>query len=514
MGKSEEEQPLPVGVSSSELSDWTVQSRCGGGGCFAIRRLIAVRCVFFLLLSAAVFLSAIFWLPPFLSYGDWPDQAADSTYRDHEIVACFRARKPVPFLKNHIFELEDNIFGEIPVPFVKVAVLSLQSLGGSNVTDIIFSVDPDAKYSKIPPTSQSLIKETFETLVINDPPLRLNASLFGNTSLFEVLKFPGGITIIPPQSAFLLQTAQIYFNFTLNYSIYQIQVNFDDLTSQLRSGLRLSRYENLYVSLSNERGSTMQAPTIVQSSVLMAIGTNSSNQRLKQLAQTITNSHSGNLGLNNTVFGKWRSSTVTFTCSSASFSPSPPSPPPPSPSPSPSPSPPPHHHHHHHHHHQDATYSPSPGTEEHKYAPKNGISSAPEAGSSPVESPASKKRNYEATPPGFRYGYKGLSTKVRKRSHLGSIPSPSSPPLSPYLRVGLPAPVTVSISASSPLPGVALSNVQPPEKGDRSAPSVLPPQFSFSVGVRVHTIRWTLGLFLVSCDSDSDSETDAKACSC
>lgn len=81
MGKSEEEQPLPVGVSSSELSDWTVQSRCGGGGCFAIRRLIAVRCVFFLLLSAAVFLSALFWLPPFLSYGDWPDQAADFTYR-------------------------------------------------------------------------------------------------------------------------------------------------------------------------------------------------------------------------------------------------------------------------------------------------------------------------------------------------------------------------------------------------------------------------------------------------
>lgn len=136
----------------------------------------------------------------------------------------------------------------------QVAVLSLQSLGGSNVTDIIFSVDPDAKYSKIPPTSQSLIKETFETLVINDPPLRLNASLFGNTSLFEVLKFPGGITIIPPQSAFLLQTAQIYFNFTLNYSIFQIQVNFDDLTSQLRSGLRLSRYEVWLSSLLSSDG--------------------------------------------------------------------------------------------------------------------------------------------------------------------------------------------------------------------------------------------------------------------
>lgn len=81
MGKSEEEQPLPVGVSSSELSDRNVENRCGGGGCSEIRKLIAVRCVFFLLLSAAVFLSAIFWLPPFLSYGNWPDRPIDSAYR-------------------------------------------------------------------------------------------------------------------------------------------------------------------------------------------------------------------------------------------------------------------------------------------------------------------------------------------------------------------------------------------------------------------------------------------------
>uniref|UniRef100_A0A9I9CX72 DUF7036 domain-containing protein n=1 Tax=Cucumis melo TaxID=3656 RepID=A0A9I9CX72_CUCME len=461
MGKSEEEQPLPVGVSSSELSDRNVENRCGGGGCSEIRKLIAVRCVFFLLLSAAVFLSAIFWLPPFLSYGNWPDRPIDSAYRDHDIVASFHAWKPVPFLQNHIFELEDNIFGEIPIPSVKVAILSLQSLSGPNVTKIVFAVDSDAKYSKIPPTSQSLIKETFETLVINEPPLRLNESLFGNTSLFEVLKFPGGITIIPPQSAFLLQTAQIYFNFTLNYSIYQIQVNFDDLSSQLRSGLRLSPYENLYVSLSNERGSTMDAPTVVQSSVLMAIGTNlsSSKQRLKQLAHTITNSHSGNLGLNNTVFGKVK---------------------------------------------QHAAYSPSPGTEEHKHAPKNGVSSAPEAGSSPMEGPTSRKRNYEATPPAFRYGYKRSSTKLRKQHHLGPIPSPSSSPPSPYLRVGLPAPVSDSISASSPLSGVVLSNVQPPNTGsghaenfERSSPSVLPPQFSSTADVRVYTIQWTLALFLL-----------------
>lgn len=89
MGKSDEEQPLPVGVSSSELSDRNVVSRCGGGGCCVFRRLIAVRCVFFLLLSAAVFLSAIFWLPPFLSYGDWPDRSLDSAYRGGSLRQFF-----------------------------------------------------------------------------------------------------------------------------------------------------------------------------------------------------------------------------------------------------------------------------------------------------------------------------------------------------------------------------------------------------------------------------------------
>lgn len=114
--------------------------------------------------------------------------------------------------------------------------------------------------------------------------------------------------------------------------------------------------------------------------------------------------------------------------------------------------------------------------------PHNGVSSAP--GSAPVESPTSKKRNDEATPPACQYGYKRSSTEVRKR-HLGPIHSLSSPPSSPYFRVGPPAPVSGSISASSPLSEVVLSNVQPPDKGsrhaenfERRAPSVLPSQFS------------------------------------
>lgn len=128
----------------------------------------------------------------------------------------------------------------------QVVILSLESLAGSNVTRVVFGVDPDPKSSKLLPTSQSLIRETFVYLVTYQS-LRLNTSLFGPTSLFEVLKFPGGITIIPPQNAFLLQKVQILFNFTLNFSIHEIQENFDELKSQLKSGLHLAPYE---VSLS------------------------------------------------------------------------------------------------------------------------------------------------------------------------------------------------------------------------------------------------------------------------
>ena len=124
-----------------------------------------------------------------------------------------------------------------------MVILSLEPLTGSNITKVVFGVDPAVGYSKISSTAQSLIRASFESLVIQQSSLRLTESLFGDPFFFEVLKFPGGITVIPPQSAFLLQKVQIPFNFTLNFSIYQIQVNFDEMTSQLEAGLHLATYE-------------------------------------------------------------------------------------------------------------------------------------------------------------------------------------------------------------------------------------------------------------------------------
>ena len=125
----------------------------------------------------------------------------------------------------------------------QVVILSIEPLTGSNTTKVVFGVDPDVGYSKISSTALSLIRASFESLVIHQPSLHLTKSLFGDPLFFEVLKFSGGITVIPPQSAFLLQKVQILFNFTLNFSIYQIQVNFDEMTSQLKAGLHLATYE-------------------------------------------------------------------------------------------------------------------------------------------------------------------------------------------------------------------------------------------------------------------------------
>lgn len=125
----------------------------------------------------------------------------------------------------------------------QVVILFLEPVPGQNVSKVFFAVDPDADSPRISVAAQSLIRASFSYLVSHQLSLRLTASLFGDPFSFEVLKFRGGITVVPAQSAYLLQKVQIYFNFTLNFSIEQIQDSFNELTSQLTSGLHLSPYE-------------------------------------------------------------------------------------------------------------------------------------------------------------------------------------------------------------------------------------------------------------------------------
>lgn len=79
MGKNDGEQP-PQSAVGSRPSGQAAEGRCCSG-CVRIRRLIGFRCIFIMLLSVALFVSALFWLLPFLHYADQKDLSLNSSYR-------------------------------------------------------------------------------------------------------------------------------------------------------------------------------------------------------------------------------------------------------------------------------------------------------------------------------------------------------------------------------------------------------------------------------------------------
>uniref|UniRef100_A0A0D9VU12 DUF7036 domain-containing protein n=1 Tax=Leersia perrieri TaxID=77586 RepID=A0A0D9VU12_9ORYZ len=157
------------------------------------------------------------------------------------------------------------------------------------VTDVVASFKLQRMISELNENKPKLEYDIFEEIGIGNSTqstLQLTPSLFGSSSTFEILRFPGAITIIPPQNAFVAQKPDAMFNFSLNFPIDVVQNKLSELKAQMTS--------------------RVAPPTIVQTSVLLAVGTDRkpSLQRLKELAQTLKNSSSGNLGLNHTVFGK------------------------------------------------------------------------------------------------------------------------------------------------------------------------------------------------------------------
>lgn len=356
MGKNEDEQDLDAAPVSPEPALENAAQRCPH--CRSIGRIVNLRCIAALLFGVALLLSALFWLPPFFPHG------SDSGGVDHDplygadAVASFRVQKPFSLLNANVAKLQYDIFNEIGVPNTTVAVIFLDPLG-INTTNVVFGLWPYPKNSNIS-IGLSILKSSFVSLVLRQSTLTM--PLFGSSNFFQVLKFIGGITIVPPQMAFLLQEEHMLFNFTLNFPIYQVQEKIDELKDQMKLGLLLKSYEILFVKLTNIKGSTVEAPTVVETSIVLAVGNNQpSVPRLKQLAQNIKNSSAGNLGLNHTVFGRVKqirlSSFLQHSLSSGAGSSL-------SPSPAPQPSVNSHFHHHsnyhHHGHHSAAHASPAP----------------------------------------------------------------------------------------------------------------------------------------------------------
>ncbi|KAH9685767.1 hypothetical protein KPL70_014084 [Citrus sinensis] len=419
------------------------------------------------------------------------------------VQASFRLQKPVSELVPRIGRLEYDIYGEIGVPDTKVAVLSVHQSGASNWTDIVFGVLSDPINARINPVSLSVLKSSLIELFLQQSNLTLTTTVFGQPSMFEILRFPGGITVIPLPIAYILQLPQILFNFTLNNSISEIEENFIELSDQLKFGLRLRPYEgkrkniifaavvsswtslswkmsfaivlapffpfqnigcmNVYVQVTNKDGSTISPPVTVEASVMSEMGS-LLPQRLKQLAQAISDSPAKNLGLDNSVFGKVKGVVLSSYLKGTLHA----TPPTPSPAPSPEPS--------------NAPYpalSPSNSP-----APSPNIHHLPPCANCEVSSPSDHNQpqppssQSDPTPaPSSATAYPPSPCRRPYHVHHRTVPPSSSPASDPNPTNSPPIGPPKLAPNLSPLPEVSYSSGRGHDAGSAMAPapSSLPP---------------------------------------
>lgn len=112
-----------------------------------------------------------------------------------------------------------------------------------NWTDVVFGVLSVPMNASIDPALLSVLRSSFLELFLQQTNLTLTKSIFGNACIFEILKFSGGLTVIPVQSATIWQTPEVLFNFTLYNSTSEVLDNIDDLKDELKSGLHLKSNE-------------------------------------------------------------------------------------------------------------------------------------------------------------------------------------------------------------------------------------------------------------------------------
>lgn len=328
MGKSEPQ--LPIHNQQEQNHDGSfLFGRCPM--CFSrIARLCSFKCVFVLLLSVSVLLTAVFSIFH-LHHREARFDAKASIKHSATVQAYFKLQKPVSYLLPQIERLEYDINAEIGVLNTKVAILSMHKASASNWTHVVFGFLSVPLNSPIDPVSLSVLRSSLLDLFYKRLNLTLTTSIFGHSSSFDLVKFPGGITIIPKQSPTIWMLRQALFNFTLPNSVREIEENFGELKEQLKLGLHLKPYESVYMQVTNKAGSTRDPPVTVQASIVSDLG-NLVPLRLKQLAQTITKSPPArNLGLDHSVFGKVKEISLSSYLSHTLNAPTP------TPSPAPSP---------------------------------------------------------------------------------------------------------------------------------------------------------------------------------
>lgn len=192
-----------------------------------------------------------------------------------------------------------------------MTILSLHQSGAHNYTDVKFAVLPVSTDHAISKHSLKKLRSSFVKLFAKRTKLNLNTTSFGKPTSFQVLKFPGGISVDLVASIPVSETRVVLklLNFILDHSISKIRDSLAQLLNgQLESTLCLDPYESIRFHLTNKIGSTVSPQVTVRVYVLTS--TNHLQERLDHFAQTIQTSRAKNLGLDNAVFGEVKS--ITF----------------------------------------------------------------------------------------------------------------------------------------------------------------------------------------------------------
>ncbi|KAG7591213.1 hypothetical protein ISN45_Aa01g002670 [Arabidopsis thaliana x Arabidopsis arenosa] len=309
MKKQSKENALALQQENLDLENPEPSRSSGGRSCSsAFSRLVGFRCLIVLVLSCAILLSAIFWLFPRRSVSEFK---ADGTVKlNASVQASFRLKKPVSEVVPHKGKLEHDILRSIGLSnSSKVTILSLNQSGASNYTDVEFEVLPVPPDHEISNHSLSLLRSSFVKLFAKRSKLKLTTKGFGKPTSFQVLKFPGGITVDPLEPIPASGLAMVLFTGTIKISISKVQDRVDQLNGQLEHMLSLGLYESIHFQFTNKQGSTISPPVTLRVYVAFTMRRHL-QQRLDHFAQIIQTSRAKNLGLDEAVFGEVKN--ITF----------------------------------------------------------------------------------------------------------------------------------------------------------------------------------------------------------
>ncbi|CAN6233296.1 unnamed protein product [Urochloa humidicola] len=294
MGKaSRAEQAFPNAAPATRFS----RCRCG----VVVGKVISAKCVSVLLLAVCGFLSALFMLLHLRASGggvpDDPDIVA-------EIEGGFILLVPYSEIASQRGALEKEIYDQIGVPNSKVSV-SMCPYNYTNTTYVKFGVLPDPRNASMSIKSINALRTSLIRLTLQQLNLSLTPSVFGDPLCLEILGFPGGITVSLPRNA-SHAVIQPIFNITFDSTIREVR-EFLEMKNELAIILQQTPDEELFVRLTNTNGSTVSTPVTLEVSISPIDRSNFLQPyRLKQLAQIITEWRSRNLGLNTSIFGRFR----------------------------------------------------------------------------------------------------------------------------------------------------------------------------------------------------------------